>query len=142
MPCSVVSGFALFANVPVKVLQITRDELHTASVTERLVALRYATVRYQKALHGASELCLELTRCSLSETECCIATRQNKMTAPNVVNARFTKLNVFLFLFFVLGRSGLCINDHRTQNQSLKQAPLVFLREIPSWKIVSFWQPF
>ena len=39
------------------------DELHKASFTERFVALRYATVRYQKALRGASELCLELTRC-------------------------------------------------------------------------------
>ena len=31
-----------------------RDELHKASVTERFIALRYATVRYQKALCGAS----------------------------------------------------------------------------------------
>ena len=32
---------------------------------------------------------------SLSETERCIATSQNKMAAPNVVSARFKKLNVF-----------------------------------------------
>ena len=32
---------------------------------------------------------------SLSEMECCIATRQNKMAAPDVVSARFKKLNVF-----------------------------------------------
>ena len=32
----------------------TRDELHKANVTERFVALRYATVRYQKAFRGAS----------------------------------------------------------------------------------------
>ena len=31
----------------------TRDELHKASVTERFVALRNATVRYQKALRSA-----------------------------------------------------------------------------------------
>ena len=40
---------------------------------------------------------------SLSETECCIATRQNKMAAPDVVSALFKKLNVvffFLLLFF------------------------------------------
>ena len=30
-----------------------RDELHKASVTERFVALRNATVRYQKALRSA-----------------------------------------------------------------------------------------
>ena len=58
---------------------------------------------------------------SLSETERCIATRQNKMAAPDVVSARFRKLNVFFFVVvvLVLGRSTLCINDHRTQNQSL-----------------------
>ena len=32
----------------------TRGELHKASDTERFIALRYATVRYQKALCGAS----------------------------------------------------------------------------------------
>ena len=32
----------------------SRDELHKASVTERFVALRYATVRHQQALRGAS----------------------------------------------------------------------------------------
>ena len=32
----------------------SRDELHKASVTGRLVALHCATVRYQKALRGAS----------------------------------------------------------------------------------------
>ena len=31
----------------------TWDELHKASVTERFVALRNATVRYQKALRSA-----------------------------------------------------------------------------------------
>ena len=35
----------------------------------------------------------------LSETDHCIATRQNKMAAPDVVSARFKKLNVFLFFF-------------------------------------------
>ena len=54
---------------------------------------------------------------SLSETERCIATRQNKMATPDVVSDRFKKLNVFVVV--VLGRSALCINDHRTQNQSL-----------------------
>ena len=49
-------------------------------------ALRYAMVRYQKAswrfetVFGAD---------SLSETERCIATRQNKMAAPDEVSARF-----------------------------------------------------
>ena len=37
---------------------------------------------------------------SLSERERCIATRQNKMAAPDVVSARFKKLNVFFFLLF------------------------------------------
>ena len=32
---------------------LTWDELHKASVTERFVALRNATVRYQKALRSA-----------------------------------------------------------------------------------------
>ena len=69
---------------------------------------------------------------SLSETERCIATRQNKMAAPDVVSARFRKLNVFFFVVvLVLGRSALCINDHRTQNQSLKQAPLAFYEKFP-----------
>ena len=31
---------------------LTRDELHKASVTDRFVALRNATVRYQKALRS------------------------------------------------------------------------------------------
>ena len=62
---------------------------------------------------------------SLSETERCIATRQNKMAAPDVVSGRFKKLNVFVIVV-VVGRSALCINDHRTQNQSLKQARLAF----------------
>ena len=74
---------------------------------------------------------------SLSETERCIATRQNKMAAPNVVSARF-----ILFLFSVLGRSGLCINDHRTQNQSLKQAPLVFYEKFPVGKSCHFGSHF
>ena len=39
---------------------------------------------------------------SLSETERCIATRQNKMAAPDVVSARFKKLNIFLLLFLFL----------------------------------------
>ena len=45
---------------------------------------------------------------------------------------------MFLFLFFILGRSGLCINDHRTQNQSLKQAPLVFYEKFPVAKSCHF----
>ena len=61
---------------------------------------------------------------SPSETDRCIATRQNKMAVPDVVGVRFKKLNVLVF--FVLGQSALCRNDHRTQNQSLKQAPLAF----------------
>ena len=78
---------------------------------------------------------MQLTPDSLSETDRCIATRQNKMAAPDVVSARFKKLNVcffFLFFFFfvvvvfVLGRNALCRNDHRTQNQSLNQALLAF----------------
>ena len=79
---------------------------------------------------------------SLSETERCIATRQNKMAAPDVVSARFKKLNAFFFclfvlffvfvdVFLVLGRSALCINDHRTHNQSLKQEPLAFYEKFP-----------
>ena len=77
---------------------------------------------------------------SLSETERCIATRQNKMAAPDVVSAHFKKLNVFFFVFFffvfvvvvvVLGRSPLCIKDNRTQNQSLQQAPLAFYEKFP-----------
>ena len=70
---------------------MTRDELHEASVTECFVALRYATARYQKRF-------VALRNCgadSLSETERCIATRQNKMAAPDVVGARFKKINVF-----------------------------------------------
>ena len=67
---------------------------------------------------------------SLSETERCIATRQNKMAAPDVVSARFKKLNVFVVVV-VLGRSALCINDYRTQNQSLKQAPIAFYEKFP-----------
>ena len=51
---------------------------------------------------------------SLSETERCIATRQNKMAASDVVSGRFKKLNVFVVVVVVLGRSALCINDHRT----------------------------
>ena len=76
---------------------------------------------------------------SLSETVRCIATRQNKMAAPDVVSARLKKLSVFVF---VLGRSALCINDHRTQNKSLKQAPLAFYEKFPVLKIASFWQTF
>ena len=34
-------------------LLVTRDELRKANVTERFVALRNATVRYQKALRSA-----------------------------------------------------------------------------------------
>ena len=73
---------------------------------------------------------------SLSETERCIATRQNKMAAPNVISARFKKLNVafLVVVVVVLGRSALCINDHRTQNQSLKQAPLAFYEKFPFWQ--------
>ena len=67
----------------------------------------------------------------LSETERCIATRQNKMAAPDVVSARFKKLNVFFVVVPVLGRRALCIYDHRTQNQSLKQAPLAFYEKFP-----------
>ena len=67
---------------------------------------------------------------SLSETECCIATRQNKMVAPDVVSARFKKLNVFVVVV-VLGQSALCINDHRTQKQLLKPAPLAFYEKFP-----------
>ena len=69
---------------------------------------------------------------SLSETERCIASRQNQRAAPDVVNARFKKLNVFFFYVVVaLGRSALCIDDHRIQNQSLKLAPLAFYEKIP-----------
>ena len=58
---------------------------------------------------------------SLSKTERCIATRQYKMSAPDIVSARFKKLNVFFFfVVVVLGRSALCIND----------------------QIVAFWQTF
>ena len=59
---------------------------------------------------------------SLSETERCIASRQNQRAAPDVVSARFKKLNVFFFYVVVvaLGRSALNIDDHRIQNQSLK----------------------
>ena len=39
---------------------------------------------------------------SLSETECCIATRQNKMAAPGVVSVRFKKCNVLLLLLLFL----------------------------------------
>ena len=39
---------------------------------------------------------------SLSETERCIAARQNQMTAPNIVSAHFKKINVFLLLVFFL----------------------------------------
>ena len=70
----------------------------------------------------------------MSETERCIATRQNKMAAPDVVSARFKKLNVFFFFVVVVvhvGRRALCIYDHRTQNQSLKQAPLAFYEKFP-----------
>ena len=70
---------------------------------------------------------------SPSKKECCIATRQNKMAAPDVVSARFKKLNVFDFFVVVviLGQSALCINDHRTQNQLLKQALLAFYEKFP-----------
>ena len=102
-----------------------RDELHKASITEHFLALRYAAVCYQK--HFVTVFGADL----LSETECCIATRQNKMAAPDLVNAGFKKIKIFLFLFFVLGQSGWCIHDHRTQNQSLKQAPLVFYENLP-----------
>ena len=70
------------------------------------------------------------------------------MATPDVVSARLKKLNVcvcvcflcFFFFFFwffvvvlvlVLGLSALCINDHRTQNQSLKQATLAFYDKFP-----------
>ena len=69
---------------------------------------------------------------SLSETERCIATRQNKMATPDVVTSGFKKLHFYYFfvvlVVVVLGRSALCINDHRTQNQSLKQARSLFKR--------------
>ena len=77
-------------------LHQTGDELHKASVTERFVALRYATVLPKSAswrfvtLFGAD---------SLSETDRCIATRQNKMAASDIGSARFKKLNVFCFFF-------------------------------------------
>ena len=45
-------------------------------------------------------------------------------------------------MFFVLGRSALCINDHRTQNQSLKQAPLAFYEKFPVWKSCHFGRHF
>ena len=37
----------------------------------------------------------------LSETEHCIATRQNKRVAPSVVSACFKKLNVFCLLLLL-----------------------------------------
>ena len=39
---------------------------------------------------------------SLSETERCIATRLNKMAAPDVVGACVKKLNVFFLLLLFL----------------------------------------
>ena len=83
---------------------------------------RYVTKKRFVAVFGAD---------SLSETERCIATRQNKMAAPDVVCAPFKKLNIFFFsfvffFFVVLGQSAL-----RTQNQSLKQAPLAFYEKLP-----------
>ena len=78
---------------------------------------------------------------SLSETECCTATRQNKMAGPNIVCARFKKLNVFAAVV-VLGWSALCINDHRTQNQSPKQASLAFYKKFPVWKSCHFGRYF
>ena len=54
----------------------------------------------------------------LSETDPCIATRQNKMAAPDVVSA------------------------HRIQNQLLKQAPLAFYEKFPVWKSCHFGRHF
>ena len=73
---------------------------------------------------------------SLSETESCIATRQNKVVAPEVVSALFYDFFFFFFFFVVvvvvvLGRSALCINDHRKQKQSLMQASLAFYEKFP-----------
>ena len=48
----------------------------------------------------------------------------------------------FCCCFFVLERSALCINDHRTQNQSLKQAPLAFYEKFPVWKSCHFGRHF
>ena len=45
--------FSLLEYSPYAFLKIW-DELHKASITERFVALRYVTVRYQTALRGAS----------------------------------------------------------------------------------------
>ena len=72
------------------------------------------------------------------------STRQSKMAAPDVVSARFKKwFFVVVVVAVVLGRSALCINDHRTQNQSLKQAPLAqVLREIRVWKSCHFGRHF
>ena len=51
------SGWEFVQNI-VETLRVchnsTWDELHKASVTEHFGALRYATVRYQKGLCGAS----------------------------------------------------------------------------------------
>ena len=42
----------------------------------------------------------------------------------------------------ILGWSTLCINDHRTQNQSLKQALLAFYEKFPVWKLCHFGRHF
>ena len=80
--------------------QKNRDELYKASVTERFVALRYATVRYKKS--ASWRFVTVFGADSLSEIERCIATRQNKLAAPDTDSARFKKLNVFCFIFLFL----------------------------------------
>ena len=91
-------------------------------------ALQSASWRFAMQRYITKKRFVALRHCvsSLSETERCIATRQNKMEAPDEVGARFKKLNVFLVFLVFLDQSALCINDHKTQNQSLKQAPLAF----------------
>ena len=69
----------------------------------------------------------------LSETDCCIATRQNKMAAP------ILRDEMFLIYFIVLRWRALCRNDHRTQHQSLKQ---VFYEKFLVWKSCHFGRHF